>query len=167
MTINFDNIGADWTLDYGATVLTKPYSGKPYITCSSTEVAISGTIQSLVLKCQSDIDSLEQWFTDGSKLVTCPLFYTAPISFEGVDSYYDSATNSISWSDSPYSFSGGYYVGTNADSNYDVINPLLPVEFKVNIIPLERGYRYYQPSSNSPRQVDAIPFIVLPRVQPT
>jgi hypothetical protein len=120
----------------------------------------------MTLSCQEDIDSLDNFFLVGEKLIRCPIFYQCPTIIEDVTSYYHAPTKSIRWLNSPYSFSGGYYVGTNADSNFNVINPLLPVEWKVKIIPNERGYEYLQFNKNAKRQCGAIPFKVLNRVQP-
>lgn len=139
------------------------FSGEVLITNSSTEPILSGVIQPMTLKCQEDIDSLNEWFETGSKLIRCPIFYQAPITIEDVTSYYDPVSKSIRWVDTPYSFSGGWYVGSNADSLFNVINPALPVEWKVEIVPNERGYEYTQSKKGSHKQIGAIAFKVLGR----
>ncbi len=162
--LNWDTVGADWSFSYNPQILEKPFSGKVLVTCAQTEPTIRGTIQPLTLTCQEDIDSLEQWFEDGERLVRCPLFYRAPVTVDGFTSYYDNNFKCIRWTNSPYSFSGGYYVGANADSSFNVINPSAPVEWKVKIAPVNRGYRKYQPKRGQPLVTDAIEFTVLPRV---
>ena len=130
-----------------------------------TEVTITGVIQPMLITCRDDYQELLDWFTTRSKLVRCPLFYRAPVSFEGKTSFYDSATVSIRWNDSPYRFSGCYYVGSNA-SSYRVINPSLPVEWKLDIRPLENGLPFVSPKDKLPIQIGAIPFYVKPKRNP-
>ena len=161
--LNWDSLPAKWDSSYGGVVNKRVFSGDVLITNSSTEPILSGVIQPMTLKCQEDMDSLDEWFETGSKLVRCPIFYQAPITIEDVASYYDPDTKAIRWVDSPYSFTGGWYVGNNADSLFNVINPSLPVEWKVEIVPIERGYEYTQPNRNRPRQCGAIPFKILGR----
>lgn len=164
--LNWDALGSDWTLSYQPQLIQRPFSGKPLITISQTEVSIKGTFQPMELLCIEDADSIDQWFRDGERLIRCPAFYRSPISWEGKTSYYDKYFKCIRWVNSPYSFSGGYYVGSNADSNFNVINPDLPVEWKVKIAPVNRGYKFHQPSVSQPYSVAAIEFTVLPRLQP-
>jgi hypothetical protein len=164
--LNWDSLPIKWSSSYGGTVHQRVFSGQPVINCSSTEPILSGIIQPMTLSCQEDMDSLDNLFLAGEKLIRCPIFYQCPIVIEDVTSYYYAPTKSIRWLNSPYSFSGGYYVGTNADSNFNVINPLLPVEWKVKIVPNERGYEFTQTKAGQKRKCGAIPFKVLNRVQP-
>jgi hypothetical protein len=164
--LNWDNLPIKWSSTYGGTINKRVFSGDPVVNCSSTEPILSGIIQPMTLTCQEDVDSLDSFFLAGEKLIRCPIFYQAPITIEDVTSYYHAATKSIRWTNSPYSFSGGYYVGANADSSFNVINSSLPVEWKVKIVPLDRGYEYTQTKSGQKRQCGAIPFRVLARVQP-
>lgn len=169
--LNWDNLGIDWNFSYLPTVIDKPYSGSPYISVASTEVIIKGTIQPMVLTCQNDVDSLSQWFRTGHRKIRCPVFFRAPLAFEGHTSYYDSVQNCIRFNTSyptssfrtPYSFFGAYYVGSNADSNFNVIDPLLPIEFKVEIAPVKKGFKYGRASKKQPMHIEAIDFVVVPR----
>jgi hypothetical protein len=161
--LNWDSLPADWTFTYNANIIERPYKGRPWVNAPQTEVSITGVIQPMVLECQEDWDSLVAWFDTRSKLVTCPLFYRAPITFEGVTSVYNATTTAINWTGTPYEFSGSYYVGANADVAYGVINPLDPVEWKVDIRPLENGIPFVQPKAGMPYQVGAIPFYVKTR----
>lgn len=160
--LNWDRVGANWTLSYNPNVIERPFHGKPIVNTPQTEVTITGVIQPMILTCKEDYQQLVNWFKDRTKLVICPVFYRAPVTYEGKVSYYDPGTDSIRWVDSPYRFSGGYYFGANT-SGGAVINPSLPVQWKVDIRPLENGIPFVDPAANLPVQVGAIPFYVKPK----
>jgi hypothetical protein len=164
--LNWDAIGANWTLSYNPNVIERPFHGRPIVSTPQTEVTISGIIQPMLLTCREDFQELVTWFTERTKLVRCPVFYRAPVSYEGKVSYYDALSTSVRWVGSPYQFSGGYYVGANSTS-FNVLNPADPVEWKVDIRPLENGIPYVAPGAKLPIQVGAIPFYVKPRRIPT
>jgi hypothetical protein len=117
-----------------------------------------------VLDCQEDIDILDDWFATRSKLVFCPVFYRCPVEFNGMVSYYDDTNKCVRWENSPNSYSGAYYVGGNADSNFNVINPALPILFQLDIAPIDRGYEYTRANSNLAMEVGSINFKVRPRL---
>jgi hypothetical protein len=162
--LNWDNLGANWTLSYNPNIIERPFHGRPWVSTPQTEVTITGVIQPMILTCVEDYEQLVNWFTTRSKLVRCPVFYRAPVTYEGKTSFYDADTLSIRWNDSPYRFSGGYYTGSNANpTSYKVIDPNQPVEWKVDIRPLENGIPFVQPGLKLPIQIGAIPFYVKPR----
>ena len=163
MRLDWNHLHCKWTSSLGGVVKQPLYTSRPIINCKYTEPMLSGVIQPMVLHCEEDIASLDQWFATSSKLVRCPIFYRAPVIFNGSESYYDDVRKCIRWVDSIISFTGGYYTGSNADSNYNVINPNLPVEWLVDIVPDERGYRYTQASLGQGREIEAIGFKVLAR----
>lgn len=160
--LNWDNLGADWTLSYNPNIIERPFHGRPIVNSPQTEVTITGVIQPMTLTCVEDYEEILEWFTTRSKLVRCPVFYRAPITYEGFTSFYDPVTESIRWNNSPYRFSGGYYSGVNAIDGY-VINPSAPVEWKLDIRPLENGLPFVKPAAKSLIQVGAIPFYVKPK----
>ncbi len=159
--LNWDSLHCEWKFDYGGVLNPHKFTGSSYITSKYTEAVWSGIIQPMVLECEEDKDSLYDWFETGSKLVRCPVFYKAPEVIEDVTSYYDSVNKCIRWTDTPYSFSGGYYVGSNSDVNFNVVDPGLPVEWKMNIVPDNRGFEFVE--AKDKLKVGAIPFKVLPR----
>jgi hypothetical protein len=163
MKMNWDKLSIEWSFDYRANINEKPYIGECVLSCPQNEITITGIIQPLTLFCQEDFNEIWNWFNLGSKLVFCPFLYRCPISFDGETSIYDPTLKLIKWINSPYQFSGGYYVGSNADLNYNVIDPNLPIQFKLDICPIEREIGYYQPSIKNPIQLDPIPFFVRPR----
>lgn len=161
--LNWDALGADWTLTYNANIGEKPFYGLPMVNSPQTEVTITGIIQPMLLTCLEDYEQIVEWFDTRTKLVRCPVFYRAPVEYEGKTSYYDPLTKAIRWINSPYRFFGGYYVGSNANLSWDVLNPALPVEWKVDIRPLENGLPFVLPKKSLPIQIGAIPFYVKSR----
>jgi hypothetical protein len=164
MKVNWDCLPATWSFDYEATTNRSLFSTAVSISCKRTEPTITGVIQPMVLDCQEDIDILDDWFATKSKLVYCPVFYRCPVVFNGMTSYYDNINRCVRWENSPNSYSGGYYTGVNANNGFNVINPLLPVLFKLDICPEGRGYEYTRANSGLAMEVGSISFKVRPRL---
>jgi hypothetical protein len=162
--LNWDALGIEWTFDYRANTFVKPYNGETLLNCPQDEVVITGVVQPMIITCESDYQEINLWFETETKLITCPTFYRAPVTILDVTSIYNHSNKSISWEDTPYKFTGVYFTGSNSNSNYNVLNPLLPVEWKVDICPTERTFSYHQPSLENPVFIEAIPFFVRPRL---
>jgi hypothetical protein len=170
--LDWDNLPADWTFSYEPEV-TERMIGTPLIQLKSSQPVIRGVIQPMTLFCREDLKEIEDWFESGSKLVRCPIFFsTLTVSEWGVQMSYNNITKSIDFSlgtnpsGSPYSFSGAYYTGANADSNFNVINPAATVEWKLAISPVETGFELDIAGENNYAQTSAIPFTVNHRLTP-
>jgi hypothetical protein len=161
--LNWDSFGAEWTFDYRVNQFVRPYSEEVSLNCPQDEVVITGLMQSLTIFCEEDYQEIRTWMQTGSKLVKCPVFYRAPVEIDGVTSFYDPLRKCISWIDSPYKFSGAYYIGGNSN-NFEVVDSNLPIEWKLDICPINRELGYSQPSEKNPITLDPIPFFVRPNV---
>lgn len=185
MAINYDSLPISWSFSYVPSVTEKPYGQSPSITESSWCPVIKGTLQKIVLKCQTDVDDFygKLWNPSTPLQVQIPFFWRDRIECVYYEdnltrlatwSQYEAATGFIRFYDkltnlstnvatlhpTRYFFSSGVYYGINAPSG-TVLNPNVEVNWRVKVLPTKRDFLYYRPKSSTAIEVDPIELMTL------
>ena len=168
---NWDRWGGIWDIDYRANIIEKPYSGNQMISTPQREASINGTIEKHVLFHVDDFADLKKWFSDGGKIVRCPIFNTVPIVAGDMQSYLTTESNgliTVGWKykgvTTPYRFRSMYFIGALANAQGGLLAaPAINTayDFGVLIRPKTRGFTYTHRTTNM-WEVDAIEFYVVP-----
>jgi hypothetical protein len=173
LRLDWDSLIADWDFDYQANLIKFPYSGEIHLSTPTNMCSISGTIQTLTLGCDEDFVMITNWFDRGYQYVRCPLFFRAPISYEGTRSYLDPGLQLLRWQrtnagssvleDSPYCYDTKclYFTGVNSNGGL-ALDPNQPIEWYLKIRPVERGFEYIKKKKNIPGIISPIPFVAVP-----
>jgi hypothetical protein len=173
LRLDWDSLIIDWQFDYLANLVKKPFSGAVHLSTPTNMSSVTGSTQLLTLKCDEDFKLITDWFDRGYQYLRCPLFYRAPLVYEGTRSFIDFTNKVLTWertktgatsfSPSPYCFDLDwlYFIGANSNAGV-LIDPNQPVQWKLKIKPLERGFRYQKRTKTTPSTVQPIPFVVVP-----